>query len=265
MAFYLGAHGGTSPKEGWATSTMDGKTLTGRELKEQAAEIPCPVLFVIDTCGSGGFTRDLGSDIPLPANCVAFCSSGARQSTTNAMNIALHEALWGMADSDNDDKVEVDEVIRYIRQRVPKISPRVETPQESEIPVLVAGEGVAEDQPLVQVSGNLSAVLHQKQWYLGRVEGEEGEKVKLHLMGCNDRPEDGFFILNEAPKRRVFELSDEVWPVMVKDEDGEGERPALRLARRGMKTLVRFVPSDEQEEVDRSRVRLPFPNREPME
>lgn len=90
VAVYVGCHGGTYGKDGWGIDTMDGQTVWGRDLKGVAAKIPCPVLFVIDTCGSGGFAREHPKDIPLPANCVAICSSRARQSTSNTLNIALH-------------------------------------------------------------------------------------------------------------------------------------------------------------------------------
>lgn len=269
VAFYITAHGGTERKEGWGIDVMDGKTLWGRELKEQAATIPCSVLFVIDSCQSGGFAREFGKDIPLPPNCVAICSSRARQSTTNVMNIAVQEALWGMADTDDDKVVELDEVVHYIEQRTRKIAPPGETLKESEMPVIKVGEGVPPDQKLTQVSGKLAAILHQGQWYLGRVNGEQGGKVNVHIMGCNDNPDFGFFVLNEAPKARVFPLGDDdPRPVLVKNVDNDETRPALWIGKEGKKQVkIRYVPGKKSEEelVERSRIRLAFPDRVKME
>jgi hypothetical protein len=234
VAFYITAHGGTERKEGWGIDVMDGKTLWGRELKEQAAQIPCTVLFVIDSCQSGGFAREFGQDIPLPPNCAAICSSRFRQSTTNVLNIAVSEALWGIADTDDDDVVELDELVRYIEQRTRKIAPPGETLKESEMPLIVVGSGVAPDQKLTQVSGKLAAILHGGEWYLGRVNSEDGDTVNVHIMGCNDNPDFGFFVLNQAPKTRVFPLSkDDPRPVLVKNAEDDGTRPALWLNKDG--------------------------------
>jgi hypothetical protein len=268
VAFYITAHGGTERKEGWGIDVMDGKTLWGRELKEQAAQIPCSVLFVIDSCQSGGFAREFGNDIPLPPNCAAICSSRFRQSTTNVLNIALNEALWGIADTDDDDVVELDEVVHYIEQRTRKIAPRGETLKDSELPLIVVGEDVPPDQKLTQVSGKLAAILHEGQWYLGRVDGEEGRTVHVHVMGCNDNPDYGFFVLNKAPRGRVFPLGDDdPRPVLVKNTDDDGTRPALWIDNEGQRQArVRYVPGmrNEEEVVERSRIRLVFPDRARM-
>jgi Caspase domain len=265
VAFYITAHGGTERKQGWGVDVMDGKTIWGRELKEQAAQLPCSVLFVIDSCQSGGFAREFGDDIPLPPNCAAICSSRFRQSTTNVLNIALNEALWGIADTDTDNVVELDELIRYIEHRARKIAPPGESLHESEMPVIVVGDGFAPDQKLTQVSGKLSAILHQGQWYLGRVNGEEDGKVNVHIMGCNDNPDYGFFVLNQAPKARVFPLDDDApRPVLVKNVDDDETRPALWIGK-GEKgqAIIRYVPGKraEDEPVERSRIRLAFPDR----
>lgn len=263
--FYITAHGGTERKEGWGVDVMDGKTLWGRELKEQAAKVPCSMLFVIDSCQSGGFAREFGDDIPLPPNCAAICSSRSRQSTTNVLNIALNEALWGIADTDNDNVVELNEVIQYVEKRSRKIAPPGATLKESEIPVVAVGEKFATDQKLTQVSGRLSAILHEGEWYLGRVDGEDGRAMNVHLMGCNDNPEFGFYVTNKVPKARVFPLSDdEPRPVLVKNENDDETRPALWLGDAGKKQAkIRYVPGkrNEEEVVERSRIRLAFPDR----
>lgn len=264
VTFYMTAHGGTERKEGWGVDVMDGKTLWGRELKEQAAQIPCPVVFVLDSCQSGGFAREFGKDIPLPPNCVAICSSRSRQSTTNVLNIALSEALWGMADSDHDQVVELNEVVGYIEQRTRKIAPPGETLKESEMPLIVVGENVPADQKLTQVSGQLSAILHQGEWYLGRVTGEEDGKKKVHIMGCNDNPDYGFFVLNSAPRARVFPIGgDSPRPVLVKNLDDDQMRPALWIGKEGKgRAIIRYVPGKRQEDevVERSQIRLAFPD-----
>lgn len=265
VAIYITAHGGTERKEGWGLDVMDGTTLWGRELKEQAAKIPCPVLFVIDSCQSGGFAREFGNDIPLPPNCVAICSSRFRQSTTNVLNIALNEALWGIADTDDDDVVELNELVRYVEQRTRKIAPQGEALKESEIPLILVGEGVAPDMKLTHVSGKLVALLHENEWYLARVDGMEGRKVKVHVMGYNDDPANGFFVLNESPPGRIFPLGDDdPRPVLVKNADNDEVRPALWIGSEGkMKVRVRYVPGKnaEEESVERPRVRLVFPDR----
>lgn len=264
VTFYITAHGGTERKEGWGVDVMDGKTLWGRELKEQAAQIPCPVVFVLDSCQSGGFAREFGKDIPLPPNCVAICSSRSRQSTTNVLNIALSEALWGMADSDKDQVVELNEVVAYIENRTRKIAPPGETLKESEMPLIVVGANVPADQKLVQVSGELSAILHEGQWYLGRVNGEEDGKLKVHVMGCNDNPDYGFFVLDQAPRSRVFPIGgDAPRPVLVKNAEDDQMRPALWVGKEGKgRAIIRYVRGkrNEDEVVERSRIRLAFPD-----
>ncbi len=62
--------------------------------------------------------------------------------------------------------VELNEVVGYIENRTRKIAPPGETLKESEMPLIVVGGNVPADQKLVQVSGELSAILHEGQWYL---------------------------------------------------------------------------------------------------
>lgn len=266
VAVYVGCHGGTSGKDGWGIDTLDGKVVWGRDLKGVAARLPCPVLFVIDTCGSGGFAREHAKDIPLPPNCVAICSSRAKQSTTNCLNIALHEALWGMADNNRDSYIDVDETIRYIELRMRRLSPAGAGPKEIETPVTVVGGNLSPQMKLTQVSGELVAILHGGAWHLGRVTSDEGETCKVHVMGYQDNPSKGFFMLNEAPKNRIFKLDDGAQPVLVNDEETSRMRPGLLLGTEGSQARVRFVQMNKKKKneslVDKGQLRFPFSNRE---
>lgn len=261
VAVYLGAHGGTSKKDGWGAETMDHQSVYGRDLKGLAAQLPCPVLFVIDTCGSGGFARDHDRDIPLPPNCVAICSSRAMQSTTNVLNIALQEALWGQADADGDEFVTVGETIRYVNLRTRKIAPPTGEKKENQVPVMVVGEQVANDLRLVPTTKELVAVLHGGEWHLARIQGESGEQYRLHVMGHQDNPDRGFFQFNEAPKSRVFPLDGKERPVMV-EVDGKS-RAAMLIDVEKRKATVRYVQGKRSkksnETVDRDQIRSPFP------
>lgn len=267
VAVYFGCHGTTDDQQGWGIDTMDGQRVWGKELKEIAAKLPCPVLFVIDTCGSGGFAASHEQDVPLPKNCVAICSCGPEQSTSNVLNVALHEGLWGQADADNDEFVEVQEIVSYIQSRTSHTGPGGETPNRSEQPVLAVGEDIASDMQLTRVSGELSAIIHGGRWYLGRVDGEQGDNCKIHLMGQNDDSALDFFLFNEAPKQHVFAISDDSpRAVYVKNESTGELQPALLLGCDGDECQIRAVPGKgETVAVPRSQVRFAFPPREPGE
>lgn len=264
VAIYVTAHGGTSGKDGWGFDTMDGQTIWGRDMKSMAAKAPCPVLFVIDSCGSGGFARERAKDVPLPPNCVAICSSRARQSTTNSLNIALHEALWGIADSNHDKFVDVDETVRYIHMRIHKMAPPEASAKELELPVIVVGSNVSADLKLTKVSGKLVAIPQGGQWHLGRVTSEQSDICKVHLMGYQDIPDKGFFFFNEAPKQRIFQFDDATQPVLVKNSDNDKVRPALLVGVEGDQFKVRYVQvkKGKEELVGKALVRFPFSNRE---
>lgn len=267
VAIYVGCHGGTDRQDGWGIGTIDGQFVWGRDFKSVAARLPCPVLFVIDTCGSGGFARAHAKDIPLPPNCVAICSSRARQSTTNCLNIALHEALWGIADANQDRFIDVDETVRYIEARTRKLSAPSGNPKEGETPVTVVGGNISPQMKLTQVTGEQVAILQGGAWHLGRVLSEQGETCKVHIMGYQDNPNLGFFVFNEAPRNRIFKLDDGAQPVLVKNEDASRVRPALLLGAEGDQAKVRFVlmrKGKREALVDRSLLQFPFKARGPM-
>src|SRR6185436_2955118 len=104
-----GMHGETDHKEGWEVDTCDGKTLTGRDVKERLVRLPCQVICMLETCGSGGFARDHKDDVPLPPNVTALCACRPRQETENQLDIALGEALRGRADFNHDGLVQIPE------------------------------------------------------------------------------------------------------------------------------------------------------------
>ncbi len=259
VVVHINCHGGTEPKDGWSVDTMDGQWMYGRDLKSAAANVPCPVLFMIDTCGSGGFARPHKKDIALPDNCVAICSSRSRQSTTNVLNIAMNEALWGAGDTNDNDTIELDELISYIENRSRKISPKAGTQVESEFPVIVVGANFPRDLPLTNCSEDLIAIIHERTWHLGRRLGQEGDNVKVHVMGYQDDPSKSYFYFNEVLKNRVFPINAESIPVIVTHENRE--RPALAIKWEHNEVTVRFVLSKKQpqEVVERAAVRLPFP------
>ena len=169
VVVYLTCHGGTTRKEGWGIDTMDGQLVYGRDLKMAAAQVACPVIFLIDSCESGGFAREHKRDVALPDNCVAFCSSRARQSTTNVLNIAFHEALWGAGDTNDDGFVQIDELKQYVESRSLRLSPKAEDSQKAERPVVVIGSQVDGTLRLTKRSEELVAVVHEREWHLARV------------------------------------------------------------------------------------------------
>jgi hypothetical protein len=260
VVVHIGCHGGTEPKDGWSIDTMDHQLIYGRELKAAAANVDCPVLFVIDTCGSGGFARPHQRDVPLPENCAAICSSRAKQSTTNVLNMAFNEALWGAGDLNNDDVVDLGELKTYIENRFRRISPKAESRQDSETPVFVIGSRCDLSVKLTTDSDDLVAVVHGRQWHLARVLSRDGETVKLHPLGYQDDPNKGFYLFGEAPAKRVFNMDDGFLPATL--IDGDQQTPVIVTERGGGTVKVRRPTQRrqrEEEDVDRQSIRFPFP------
>ncbi len=57
---------------------------------------------MLDSCQSGGFAREFGKDIPAAAKLRGHLLVALRAVDHECFDIALSEALWGMADSDKD-------------------------------------------------------------------------------------------------------------------------------------------------------------------
>lgn len=259
VVVYLSCHGATSRADGWGVDTMDGQTVMGRELKQAAARVRAPILFLIDTCESGGFARNHARDMDLPANCAAFCSSRARQSTTNVLNISMNEGLWGAGDWNGDGFVEVGELVRYIEARTRRLAPETDKPTESELPVIVVGDDFPNDLRLTQRSSDLVAVMFQGQWHLARRLGDEDGRISLHAFGYQDNPELDYFLFNSAERNRVFAFDGQSIPVLA-NRNGE-MRPALLVSRERNQVTVRFPQNPRQEPItlERSEIRFPFP------
>lgn len=259
VVVHVSCHGGTTRTDGWSIDTIDGQPAMGRDLKLAAGRVPCPVLFLIDTCESGGFVRPHAQDVDLPANCAALCSSRARQSTTNVLNMAMNEGLWGAADFDADGFIRLAELVRYVEARAKRMALQAGEESPSELPVMMVGENFPEQLPLTRRSADLVAIIHQGAWHLGRRTGDTGDEVGVHVMGYQDNPDKSYFLFNTAKRKQVFDFAPGFVPLMA-TRNGE-LRPAILVSRDGSQFTVRFPQNPRQEPVtlDRSEIRLPFP------
>jgi hypothetical protein len=238
-AVYIGCHGGTDLKDGWRIATIDGKEVSGKELKLAATKMRCHVLFVIDTCGAGGFARNHTKDVALPPNAVAICSSKAGQWTTNHLTIALNEALWGQADFNHDGKVDLEELMRYVRLRAAELEDNLQ-----ERPVLVRGEYVPLNTALVETSQKQVAALVENKWQLGIVLKKQGATCSVQLAGSASPVEvassDIFKLRPNEPQPVLLNVQGRMAPALLVREDENGclvrcvyaeNRPEIEVAK----------------------------------
>ena len=254
VVIYVGAHGNVHPVNGWGIDTADGKTLWGREIKQELAKLPCPVIIMIETCTSGGFAEAHKNDIPVPSNVTALCACSGKQSIDNQLDMALMEGLYGRADFNKDGVVELDELIRYIGLRYKEWWPDPDATESSGLPILHKAKTMPGTLKLTQVAPNLSAVLHNGIWYSAIPGQQEGDKYQVHFLGWSSKP--GHYFLTNTAKREHVCLPSDGRPMLV-EQEGRWY-PAQGTGVEGGKVKVRYLGLDEEETVDTSRIFLPF-------
>lgn len=249
VVMYIGMHGGTDPKEGWVTSLADENTITGKEVKELLGQIPCQVVCVVETCGSGGFARDHKEDVPLPPNVTALCACRAKKTATNEMSIAFIEAINGRADLNADGLVQLPEIARYVRLRYQSTFAK----NGDECVVVMARE--PDERPLIKVNPRAVAVCHDGEWYSGVLLGKTGDTYKIRCDGFDSRNENsGWFLTNSVTRDNIV-LPGEGKPMMV--EQGGSWWAARLVEMQGKKFKVKYVGYDETEVVGAERVKYP--------
>jgi hypothetical protein len=256
---YLTSHGGTDPKTGWNIGTADAKTLHARDIKAQLGEVRCPVVFLLETCESGGFAYAHVDDPPVPGNVTALCACTPVESTNNPLDIAALEALYGRADFNGDGVVDLDELTRYVERRYKEWWP---TPgQGTNEPVITRGAKVPGSLELTHRSPALIAAAIGDDYWSALNEGSQGNLLKISLLGWPGDPGKSYFIANTVSRDHAC-LPGDGEPAQVLNN---GHWRAARLLHAdGAKVTVHYIddhPGDET--VSANRVRYPFGGRAP--
>lgn len=249
VVIYIGMHGGTDPKEGWGAGTVDNEVVRGVEVKKFLGAMPCQVLALIETCGSGGFARDHKNDIPVPGNVTVITCCRAKQSATNELDIAAMEALRGRADFNRDGVVMMDELTRYVRLRFDA------TFEKDGVECVIRRSEQAASTALTSVPENLIAFAKDGSWYSGLLLGEKKDKYLVHPDGWNPVPKGGWFLTNHVTRDEIV-LPGEPKPLVV--EQGGAWYCAKLLAKEGKNFKVKYVGYDEVETVSPDRVKYPI-------
>lgn len=249
VVIYIGMHGGTDRKDGWGVETVDNELIRGKEVKEILGAMPCQVLALIETCGSGGFARDHKNDIPLPENVTVLTCCRARQSATNELDIAAVEALRGRADFNKDGVVMINELTRYVRLRFDA------TFEKDGVECVIVPSKQPTETALTRVSGNLVAIAKDGSWHSGVLLEEKKGIYRVHPDGWNPIPKGGWFLANQVTRDEIV-LPGEPAPLVV-EQNGEWYCAKL-VAMEGANFKVKYIGYDEEETVTPDRVKYPI-------
>jgi hypothetical protein len=255
VVMYFGSHGHTDPRKGWSSGTADTKPFTAPEFKNALAQIHSRVLLFLETCESGGFaSAHPDGDPPVPQNVTVLCACSPTETASNPLDMALAEALYGRADFNHDGIVDLDELIRYVRQRYKERWP--EGGEGSNTPVIVRAPTMRDRLALTHPSNAVCAVAARGGFYSALDEGPEGNRIKLHVLGVSSRPKDGYFVTNSAPRDQVCLEAD--GPPLLVEHEGDW-RPARQLKAAGNTiTAVLLGKKPVEVTVPASKVRYPF-------
>lgn len=249
VVIYIGMHGGTDRKDGWGVETVDHEVISGKEVKEILGAMPCQVLALIETCGSGGFARDHKNDIPLPDNVTVITCCRARQTATNELDIAAVEALRGRADFNKDGVVMMNELTRYVRLRFDA------TFELDGVECVIVQSKLPAETALTRVPENLVAIAKDGSWHSATLLGENRGNYLVHPDGWNPIPKGGWFLTNKVTRDEIV-LPDEPKPLVV-EQNGSWYCAKL-VAMEGANFKVKYVGYDEEETVTPDRVKYPI-------
>lgn len=258
---YWGTHGATG-RDGWCASLPGGGTIYGSEIKQLLGELPCHVVCVISTCGSGGFQGGQADGTPLPENVTAFCACRRRQSTTNELDRALCEALAGFADADDSGDVTIREALDYVPKRYRKLFPDVAADDPARLPVLAWSDTAALDRPLTKVDGTYAAAVSDGAWYGVTVLETRRNGTKVRFLGYDaTTPNAGFSMPDAVVADEMLDLPGGEPPIEVEWEGAWYPARILERSRSGLRIHYIGYPESDDETVPRSRVRFPFADR----
>jgi hypothetical protein len=255
VVVYFGAHGHTDPRTGWSSGTADAMPLKAPELKGALAQVHSRVLMFLETCESGGFaTAHPEGDPPVPPNVTVLCACSATEAAGNPLDLAVAEALYGRADFNHDDVVDLDELIRYVELRYKERWP--EGGEGSNTPVIVRAPSMRGRLALTRPSKVLSAVVVRDGFYSALDEGPQGNRIKIHVLGQSSRPQDGYFVANSATRSQMCLETD--GPPLLVDRDGAWA-PARHVKTVGTDiTAVLLGKQPTETAVKANEVRYPF-------
>lgn len=254
---YWGTHGSTSRK-GWGANLPGGGAIYGGEIKQALAQLPCLVVCMISTCGSGGFPQEVNDGVPLPENVVAICACRGKQSTNNELDRAVCEALAGFADQDGSGEITVAELVAYVPLRYRKIF-NDDDPSDDQLPVLRHAQSVPIDRVLTRVQDDFVAVAKDGVWYGATVLERKDNGAKVRYLGYDSTTQNaGFSFPDEFVTEEYLDWPGGEAPIEV-EEDGVWY-PARILSREGMKLRIHYLgyPASDDATVPRSRVRFAF-------
>jgi hypothetical protein len=257
VVLYLTCHGFVDPNEGWGVSTPDGQTLWGREMKAELGKLPCPALVLLETCYSGGFARAHKDDPPVPPNVTALCACSETQLANNELDIAAAEALYGRADYNGDGVVDLDELIRYVRERYKDWRRGTKEEDGGLVPAIVMSAALPGSTPLTNVDADLAAVVFQGVLWSALVAKQDGDNYQVSPLGWNPTP-GPYFLTNEVTRDCIC-LPANGPPLMV--EQNGTWYPARLLGRQGPDYRVHYLGYNEDEVVTKERIKYPFVGR----
>ena len=253
---YWGTHGETNNRE-WSAGLPGNGKILGSEIKAELAQLACPAIVVISTCGSGGFIRPTPRKVELPTNVAAFCACRRKQSTNNELDVTLLEALSGFGDANSDGHVTVKEAFQYVPRRYRKLIKDAEGAETE--PVLEFASGFPVDRALAKVNEKRVAVAYDGVWYGAHFLENANNKAKVRFLGWDSTSTRGPYAFPDSEaKPDSIDLPGGFPPVEV--EWNGTWYPATVIERRGTQLHIHYVgyPDSDNETVPLKRIRLPF-------
>lgn len=253
---YWGTHGGTS-KGDWGANLPGDATVSGSEIKQVLAGLPCPAIVLISTCGSGSFIRKPMGELLLPPNVAAAAACGRKRSASNELDITMLEALAGFADADGDEQITLREAFSYLPKRYAEFFR--DDPGGDIAPVFHRPEGVSGDLVLAKVTGDYAAAVVDGAWYgVTVLEIMEG-KAKVRFLGYDSTTSRGSYPMpDQVLDHEYLDFPGDFPPAEVESEGVW--YPAKVLQRRPMTYKIHYVgyPDSDDAVVPPSRIRFPF-------
>ena len=125
----------------------------------------------------------------------------------------------------------------------------------SQTPVIVKARTMRGTLALTRVSPRLVGVVHGGTWYSALLEGQSGDRYRVHLLGWSSRPGEQYFLTNTVA-REFLCLPADGPPLLVKQNGRWYPARLLRRARQAYQ--VHYLGYREEETVPPGRVYYPF-------